>query len=179
MISELQDRQSIPQYCPWTSYLIPSECIQLETEASLPKELVQAVEFFKDDLPHSVMLSTEYGMWIRKWKEHDRPADIPSKLVDALQSCNALRTPNLHVLLRIALTLPITLCESEGSFSQLKLIKSSRSSTISDSGLALMKINCDHCNKMTTAEKMTKLVESFVRLHPRRMKLSFILADNN
>ena len=31
-----------------------------------------AVEIYKDDGPHSVMLSTEYGMWIRKWKQHNR-----------------------------------------------------------------------------------------------------------
>lgn len=128
------------------------------------------------------MLTTEYGMWIRKWKEHDQPADIPNKLVDALQSCSALQTPNLHVLLRIAITLPITSCESERSFSQLKLIKTSRRSTMSDSrlsGLALMKINRDRCNQLTSTEKMTELVRSFMQSHPRRMKLSFMLADSN
>ena len=47
-------------------YLLPSECIN---EDSLLKGLVQAVELYKDDLPHSVMLSTEYSAWIRKWKQ--------------------------------------------------------------------------------------------------------------
>ena len=138
-----------------------------------------AVEIYRDDLPHSVMLSTEYGMWIRKWKQHNR-SEIPNKLVDALQACSALQFPNLHVLLQVALTLPVTSCESERSFSQLKLIKTSRRLTMSDSrlsGLALMKINHDRCNKLTSAEKMEELVKSFTQLHPRRMKLSFMLAD--
>ena len=183
VISELQDRfENNPSLSISLGllYLLPSECIQLESEASLPTELAQAAEFYQDDLPHSVMLPTEYGMWIRKWKKHNRPADIPDKLVDVLRSCSASQTPNLHVLLQIALTLPITSCESERSFSQLKLIKNSRCSTMSDSrltGLALMKINRDRCNNLTTAEKMTEFIKSFIQLHPRRMKLSFLLAD--
>ena len=77
VISELQDRFENNPIALGLLYLLPSE-------ASLPVELAQAAEFFKDDLPHSVMLTTEYGMWIRKWKEHDTHVDVPSKLVDAL-----------------------------------------------------------------------------------------------
>ena len=156
-------------------YLLPSECIN---EDSVPKELAQAVELYKDDLPHSVMLSTEYSAWIKKWKQSNK-SDLPNKLVDSLHACSDLQFPNLHVLLQIALTLPITSRESERSFSQLKLIKTSRRSTMTDSrlsGLALMKINRDRCNKLSSAEKM-ELVRSFMQLHPKRMKLSFMLAD--
>ena len=116
-------------------------------------------------------------MWIR-WKQNR--SEPPHKLVDALQACSAIQFPNLHVLFQIALTLPITSCESERSFSQLKLIKTSRRSTMTDSrlsGLALMKINRDRCNKLVSAEKMEELVRLFIQLHPRRMKLSFMLAD--
>ena len=143
-------------------YLLPSECINVKQEDSLPKELAQAAEVYKDDLPHSMMLSTEYSTWIRKWKQQNK-SEFPNRLVDALQACSALHFPNLHVLLRVALTLPITSCESERSFSQLKLIKTSRRSTMTDSrlsGLALMKINRDRCNKLSSAEKIGQLVRS-------------------
>ena len=146
---------------------------------SLPKELAQAVKFYNNDLPHSVMLPTEYGIWVRKWKQQSR-SELPNKLVDTLQACSAIQFPNLHVLLQVALTLPITSCESDSKFSQLKLIKTSRCSTMSESrlsGLALMKINRDRCSKLTSANKMEELVKSFFQLHPRRMKLSFMLAD--
>ena len=46
------------------------------------------------------------------------------------------------------------------------------------SGLALMKMNREHCNKLTSAEKMKELVKSFAQLHPRRMKLPFMLGDS-
>ena len=172
VVSELQSRfvgNPAHEIALGLLHLLPSECTQFKDEDSLPKELAQAVEIYKDDdCPRSVMLSTEYGMWIREWKQHNR-SELPNRVVDALQACSVIQFPNLHVLLQIALTLPITLCESERSFSQLKLIKTSRHSTMTDSrlsGLALMKINRDRCNKLTSAERMEELVRSFTQLHP-------------
>ena len=89
------------------------------------------------------MFPTEYRMWVWKWKQ-EPPSEFPSTLADALQACDATTFPNIKVLLQLALTLPITSCESERSFSQLKLIKTTlRSSMRGDrlSGLSLMKIN--------------------------------------
>ena len=66
----------------------------------------------------------------------------------------------------------------ERSFSQLKLIKTARRATMSESrlgSLALMKINRDRCNQLLSAENMKKLVVSYSQLHPRRMKLPFML----
>ena len=66
-------------------------------------------------------------MWTRKWKQAADSAsdDIPSKLADSLKACDSAEFPNLKVLLHLALTLPVTLCESERSFSQIKLIENS------------------------------------------------------
>ena len=80
----------------------------------------------------------------------------------------------------MALTLPITSCESERSFSQLKLINTSHRSTMIDnrlSGLTLMKINRESCNKLVSEEKIKDIVKAFSQFHPKRMKLSFMLAD--
>ena len=89
--------------------------------------------------------------------------------------------PNLEVLLRIALTIPITSCKSERSFSQLKLIKTCRRSNMLSSrlsGLSLMKINRDRCEKLQQCPvKLRELVQAFYQLHPRRIKLPFMLAD--
>ena len=139
-------------------YLLPSQCVNLHNDGDLPAELNQAVEFYKHDLPHSVMFPTEYGMWIRKWKADHRP---PEKLVDTIQACSKIQFPNLYTLLHIALTVPITSCESERSFSQLKVIKDSHRSTMSDhrlSGLSLMKINRDCCNQLLSTENLRELV---------------------
>lgn len=160
-------------------YLVPSECVRLGDEAGIPEDLARAVELFKDDLPHPVMFATEYDSWVREWKGCS--ATVPDTLVGALHDCSSLSYPNLTVLLSIALTLPITSCESERSFSQLKLIKTARRATMSESrlsALALMKINRDRCNELVSRENITELVKTFAQLHPRRMKLLFMLQDH-
>ena len=153
----------------------------LGDDVGVPEDLIKAVDLFEDDLPHPVMFTTEYGLWVRKWKERSMSHSVPDTLVGALQECSPLSYPNLSALLHIALTLLITSCESERSFSQLKLVKTARRSTMSESrlsALALMKINRDRCNKVSSGENIKELVKIFAQLHPRRMKLSFMLGDD-
>lgn len=162
--------------------LLPRECICFEDDVALPDKLAETAKMYSDDMPHSQMLPTEYSMWIRKQKQrlHDTSRDdLPSNLVDVFQNCNSLQFPNIHILLRLALTLPITSCESERRFSQLKLINSDRRSTMCGerlSGLALMKINRDLCDKLFSSQgKMEEMLKSFELTHPRRMRLAYIL----
>ena len=158
-------------------YLIPCECVS--NSEGPPSQLTQAVNFYKADLPSHGMFSTEYRMWVRKWKQCS--SNVPTRIVDTLQQCDDIEFPNISVLLKLALTLPITSCESERSFSQLKLIKTYLRSTMTDTrlnGLAIMKINRKQCDTIQSSpEKLQLLVRSFAMLHPRRMKLSFVLAD--
>ena len=105
---------------------------------------------------------------------------VPAKLVDVLDACDCTRFANIHILLQLALTLPITSCESERSFSQLKLIKTAHRSTMTSkrlSGLALMKINRDICERLHDDSEMKDLVQRFKELHPRRLQLPFVLSD--
>ena len=41
-----------------------------------------------------------------------------------------------------------------------------------------MKINQDCYNELSSEEKIKDVVKSFAQLHPRRIKLSFMLADS-
>ena len=161
-------------------HLLPSECCKQEVDDEIPPELAQAVDFYRSDLPHSVVFPVEYRMWRRKWK-HTVSTEAPNKLVDVLQVCSNTSFPNICVLLQLALTLPITSCESERSFSQLKLIKTSHRSTMSSerlSGLAMIKINRERCQRLQNSpEKITELVKLFAQANPRRMKLPFVLGD--
>jgi hypothetical protein len=161
-------------------YLLPSKCACLEDDYSFPAKLKLVVDFYSSDLPNPPLLPTEYCLWVLKWKQQDS-SELPMILVDVFQACSSLQFPNIHVLLYIALTLPITSYESEWSFSQLKLIKTTLRSTMSEgrlSGLSLMKINLQKCNEMTQSQtKMNKLVDLYAQTHSRRMKLSFTIAD--
>ena len=50
-------------------HLLPRECYSSELE-DMPDDLVIAAEFYKKDVPHSVMLPTEYRMWVSKSQQH-------------------------------------------------------------------------------------------------------------
>ena len=114
-------------------------------------------------------------MWVNKWKQHD-PG--PNKLVDVLCACDSTSFPNIHALLQLALTLPITSFESERGLSQLKLVKKHHRASMTSSrltGLALMRINRGICEKLHSQTTMKELVQLFKELHPRTMQLPFIL----
>ncbi len=101
-------------------HLLPSQCCSSENEDEIPQVLSQAVDFYKGDMPHSVMFPTEYHMWVKRWKQDG--SEVPKKMVDALQACDGAMFPNIRVLLQLALTLPITSCECERSFRSSRLI---------------------------------------------------------
>ena len=149
IVAELENRFSTSQvYSTGLLQLLPEECRNRE-DSDLPQELEQAADFYSHDLPHPLMLPTEYRMWSFKWK--DSSSDIPTKLIDVYKACDSMSFPNIHILLKLALTLPITSCECERSFSQLKLIKTAHRSTTTStrlSGLSLMKINRDKCERI-------------------------------
>ncbi len=59
----------------------------------------------------------------------------------------------------------------------LQLLPSQCTSAIRLSGLSLIKMNRDICDKLNSPSKMKALVQQFYQLHPRRMKLPFMLVD--
>ena len=178
VIAELEKRfVDSPMHGIGILNLLPGECCKCEVTDDIPLELSQAVEFYASDLPQPSAFNMEYRTWVRKWKQSDSD-EVPSKLVDVLGLCDVNSSPNIHKLLTIALTLPITSCESERSFSQLKLIKTSLRSTMRLGGLALMKINRERCQKLCNSpETLSQLVGMFAQANPRRMKLPFVLSD--
>ena len=103
-------------------------------------EIKNIKDTYEDDLPNPVTLELEYTRWQRKWAME---ICNPDCLQDALKLCDRDTFPNLHVLLHIRCTLPVTTAETERNNSALKLLKNYLCTTMSTeklSGLALMKI---------------------------------------
>lgn len=64
--------------------------------------------------------------------------------MEALGECNKEIFPNVHILLKILVTLPVTTCSSERSFSTMKRLKTYLRNSTSESrlnGLALMSVH--------------------------------------
>ena len=70
---------------------------QVNDELAISESLVQAVNFYQNDIPHEVMFSTEYHMWVNKWRDSEN--DAPTKLVDLWKACNKTSFPNIYILL--------------------------------------------------------------------------------
>jgi len=164
--------------------LLPSHICKTVSDLSnfdVPDNLLSAVDFYQHDLPFSALFTTEYGMWVRKWKECT--SKVPHKMIEAFKLCDSISYPNIHLLLQMSLTIPITSCESERSFSQLKLLKSPIRSTMSASrlsSLAMLKINRSWCEHLQhSSVKLSQMVQKFAQLHPRKMKMAFMMDDND
>ena len=113
--------------------------------------VLAAFQYYADDLPSPQVFDVELFRWRRKWLNADQ-VHVPSSAAQALEECNHEFFPNVHKLLRILCTLPITSAECEQSFSTLRQLKTYRSATKNlserdhdqcerESGLALMKIH--------------------------------------
>ncbi len=76
--------------------------------------------------------------------------------------------PNIHTLLCIMGTLPVTSCECERSISMLKLIKTSLRSSMGQDRLNGLAMLYYHRDIAITSEEV---VDEFSRRHPRRMAL--------
>ena len=102
----------------------------------------------------------------------DHVGELPSKPKESLVHCDYNYFPNIHTLLRIICTLPVTSCFCERSISGLKRLKTYLRSTMGQerlNGLAMMHfhydLDIDH----------DAVLDMFARKHPRRMALKNVL----
>ncbi|XP_044170439.1 zinc finger MYM-type protein 1-like [Acropora millepora] len=182
---ELQDiRGDIDKYCSdwYDTYVDPNnDAVMSSLLCLLPALLfsregnpVQAAfQYYADDLPSPQVFDVELFRWRRKWLNADQD-HLPSSAAQALEECNHEFFPNVHKLLRILCTLPITSAECERSFSTLRRLKTYLRATMTserESGLALMNIHYGRQIDISTT------IDLFARKHPRRLLLSDILAE--
>ena len=102
-----------------------------------------------------------------RWKDSELAEDLNTP-VKALPHADKDYFPNIRTLMLIMVTIPITSCECERSFSLLRLVKSTLCTTMTEdrlNGLALMQ--CHQDIKLDPDE----IVEEFARSYPRRMEL--------
>lgn len=117
--------------------LVPTELPQLsdEREDSL-------LQWYEEDLPYPDTAKQELNKWKHHLKNHT--GNLPASAKDTLQSGFLEFYPNIQRMLSLYLTLPVTTCSCERSFSTLRRLKTWLRSTMGDerlSGLALMHVH--------------------------------------
>ena len=108
-------------------------------------DLKEPLQMYKADLGETSVIRGETERWKSKWAAFPM-ADRPLSATETLQQCNKLLFPQIHILLRLFVTLPLTSATAERSFSTMRRLKSYLRSTMGASrlnGLAQMSINRD------------------------------------
>jgi len=106
-----------------------------------------SLQLYADFIDSQNVVLAELELWKQKWLSVSAstvPSTIPSTAIDALNSCQKSIFPNVHTLLTIACTLPVTTASAERSFSSLRRLKAYLRSTMSTerlSGLSLLYVH--------------------------------------
>ena len=119
--------------------LIPSVIVERDTTVKY------IIEQYQDDQPMPINAEEEFFLWKRRW-EFVSKNDHPSTTASFLKACHHDMYPNLHVLLRICATIPVTSCECERSGSVLKRLHTYLRTAMEQtrlSVLALLHVNYD------------------------------------
>lgn len=119
LIIQMQDRFSDEnRHARHLLYLVPSIIVNNTQELS---EAAKGMLFWENDLPFPKSLGNELRRWQTMWQSAEK--ELPDNLLLALGACDEDTFPNIHRLLLIACTLPISSAEAEWSFSLMKRIR--------------------------------------------------------
>ena len=121
--------------------------------------LEELADFYQTDLPapDSRILKVEAERYQRQWSKVDqsmRPADLQG----ALKQCDKDSCPNLHTLLFIGSTLPVTTAESERANNVLRLVKTVLQNWIGDERLSSLVRFKVHGTKHLSVDRNSKSV---------------------
>ena len=100
----------------------------------------QDLNSYADDLPCPSTLETELDLWKHKWQSQLSNPSMPDSPSSALLFARKSMYPNIHTILHLVSTIPVTSCECERSVSVLRRLKTYLRSTMGQerlSGLAL------------------------------------------
>ena len=124
LIIQMQDRFSDEdRQARHLLYLVPSIIVNDTLELS---EATEGMLLWENDLPFIKSLGN-MAIYVAVSRE-----ETSSNLLLALGACDVDAFPNIHRLLLIACTLPISSAEAERSFSLMKRIKTCTRSTMSE-----------------------------------------------
>ena len=178
--AEAQLLESISKETWQFLYLIIVSCVSKSTSllglvpsvlCSRNVNLNAAVNTYTDDLPSPELFEMELTR-LRSLYLATEPQLRPASPAVAFRHCDAALFPNISILLQIACTIRVTLCECEQSASTLRRLNNyMRASMGKDrlSHLALLRIH------YTTPVDLDTVVDCYARLHPRRLQLENIL----
>lgn len=149
MIDQLDARLVKPEAHFRATFLLPSKMNFTLTDpqilAMLQPIYAENSPYYDDIVEHGDIDSVEreFQNWITRWRAV-ADTDRPKRILTCMNSLNMDLFPNVLVVFLHFLTLPVTTCSAERSFSEMRLLKTWLRSTMGDerlTSLALMHFN--------------------------------------
>ena len=116
-------------------------------------------------MPFPASLPNELLRWQDLWKSKEKDR-LPSNLLQTLGVCDSDTFPNIHALLIIGCTLPISSAEAGRSFSLLRRLKTYTRSTMGEERMSDLAAIAIHYEVVIPVEDVC---QRFVSTNPRRM----------
>ena len=111
-----------------------------------------------------------FKRWYTRNRDKTDSIDLQHSLCLLKEKQSELTFPNIATLLKIGLTIPITSCSSERSFSELRLVKTYLRSTMAEERLSSLAII--FCNKDLRVNT-EKVISNFAQSSARRVEFLF------
>ena len=146
--------------------LLPSE-IDDEEQQLTRTDIASIVNIYEDDLPSDYAIDLELQAWGLKWKGNSESVKY-NTIPKAMAKADKMLYPNIHTLLSIGATSPVTSAVCERSISTLRFIKPAMRSTMTNArlnGLAMMFIH----RELADGLELQAVVDEFATRHSRRM----------
>ena len=99
-------------------------------------------------MPNSALVATKILRWKAKW-EGQSAEDRPSSLRKVIEKCDKDFSPNIHTLLRLGCTLPLTSCKNEQANSTRKNLKTFLRSSMGQVRLSSLVLGDSMCKSST------------------------------
>ena len=122
LISQMKERFSTDEgrYAHYLLSLIPSVIVSKNLNLT---DNIAGLMKWEADMPFAKSLKSELQRWQVLWQGTTQRDTLPDNLLKTLAVCDEDSFPNIHSLLVIACTLPISSAEAERSFSLMRRIK--------------------------------------------------------
>ncbi|XP_065675720.1 52 kDa repressor of the inhibitor of the protein kinase-like [Hydra vulgaris] len=132
-----------------------------------------ACKFYKEDIEDFATLKNEcihFKEYINIIVVNEQSQINCAEILKIVYDKHLIDTfPNLYTVMKIFLTMPITNCEAERSFSRMSYIKNKQRNTMSDDRLAdLMLLSIEH--KITKALNYDEVIKEYALIKVRKLR---------
>jgi hypothetical protein len=162
LTTELQDRLCNPLPRLAAQHLLPANIPALTAT-----EWEDIKQEYQDIVPNPSFMDSELESWKQSIQDNTVPAtkDLPQAL-DQAETFH----PNIHMIFKVLLTMPVTTATAERSFSTLRRLKTYLRNTMGDERLSSLAILNIHKKKPISIEKVLQMFDSTGH---RRIALAF------